>query len=729
MKKILLVVIFLVIIILGIKNVNAEFISVSTAEELKSYFNTGGECKLESDITFTANTGVNQNTTIDLNGHIINLTNKTLVPYATLTIMDSSSTQEGKITSSASFVIQIGSSSKTGAVVLNSGTIEGTGAYGVRNFGNLTINGGLVTGDAFVIYNQGNFTMNGGTVLALTGIGVRLNADSKLILNNGLIRTNGDSTAVVLGNPGASFVMNDGKIEAPYENLPKGGMGVMAYKDTDVTINGGIITSSSHALGSNGSVDGSSAGTNAKFTVNGGVITSKYGMGMYIPQPNGDNTINGGVITGASAVEIRAGSLKITGGTLNSNSDVYESASNTNGSTTNGASVSVVQHTTKLPIDIHICGATFNGVVPFSQTNPELNSVEDINKISINIDRSCGTPVFNSTSGNVTVYSENLTGFIRGGKYTHDVMNYVATGYGEKTEDNMNAIYKYHNVTINDTINGQSVVSKQRALYGDEITIEHNPEDDSTNFVFEIVDASGHKITAQDNKFILPDDDVSVRVQYVKEMITAIDPAKKTNKIITGPVNKELTKKIMLDALKNDAILYTAVSNMDPIMELVVREMELTADSRNQMLSTIKSSDGIILKSFDIYIEVKDNAGNVIGTIRDIPEELLLAVVMPDDVSTVKSGYKRKYIVVEDNEGYQVLEPDVDANTILFKTKKLSSYTVVYTEKKLDSDVLGDTVVVNSPNTNDSIKHYVLLFMLSLIIINVLLIKKFLFSK
>ena len=729
MKRRILVSLLFLVTLLYVGSVKAEYVSVSTANELRTYFSSGGEVKLESDITFTANTGVNSDVTVDLNGHTINMTNKTMVPYATITFKDTSSEQTGKVTGTGSFVIQIGSTSRTGGVILESGTIEGAGSYGVRNFGNLTINGGSIVGKSFVVYNQGVFVMNGGSVIASTGVGVRLNDDATFTMNNGLVKTNGDNIAIVLGNPGAIFTMNNGRVEAQYTNIPSGGLGVMAYKDTEVIINGGTVLAASHALGSNGSVDGSSSGTNAKFTINGGTITSEYGMGMYIPQPNGDTTINGGTITGHSAVEIRAGSLKVTGGTLNSNSDYYESASNTNGSTTKGASVSVVQHTTKLPINVQICGGIFNGIVPVSQSNPELNSEEDINKISINIDNSCGQPTFNSTSGNMTVYSENLTGFIRGGKYTYDVMTYVADGYGEKNEDNMKAVYKYRNITINDTVNGESILSSNRALFGDEIEIEHNPEEDAANFVLEAFDSLGNIINIENNKFAMPDDDVVVRVQYVKEKVDVVDPSQETNKIVVGVTDGDLAKTVMLNALKQNTVLYPVAKNTDPTLELVVREMELSSEDRNRMLESIKSEDGIVLKSFDVYVEVKDSNNNVIGTIRNLPEELVFAIVMPENVSTVAKNYSRKYIVVEDNDGYEVIEPDVQDNSVLLKTKKLSSYTVIYTDKKLDSDVLGDKITVNPPDTGDNIKYYFMIFNFLLIIFNVYLIKKFLFVK
>ena len=725
MKKTLLSLLLIFAIMFGINNVKAEFIQVSNATDLKAYFNAGGEVILTDDITFTANTGVNKDITVDLNGHTINMSNKTLVPYATITVMDSSTTQNGKITGTASFVIQIGSTSRTGGLILNSGTIEGNGSYGVRNFGNLVINGGSITGKAFVIYNQKDFTVNGGSVIASTGIAVSGNDNSTFVLNDGLIKTNGDDIAINLGKPGAKFTMNGGKVEALYENLPRsGGVGVMAYKDTEVVINGGEITAFSHGMGSNGSIDGSSAGTNAKFTINGGAITSINAPAMYIPQVNGQTVITGGTLTGVSAIEIRAGSLEITGGTFNSNSSIYESASNTNGSTTKGSSISVVQHLTKQPIYVHISGGTYNAVVPVSQTNPENNSEEDIRKVTIIIDNDNSVPIFNSTDPEKTIYSENLLAFIRGGAFTKRINNYIDPDYVELEENGIFVVHKLYNVLLNTNKNGKTTISKQKYISNEEVIINIQPYEDALIFVLDATDESGNKISINENKFIMPESDVNLRTQYLKAIVNEIDISKPVSSVTIGVTDKELAKRLMYEALIQDPILFALSVNIDPTLELVIREMEMTAEDRNKMLEAIQTEDAVVLKTYDIYVEVKDSDGNILGAIRNLPEELIFAIVMPEDVATVKKNYKRKYIIVESSEGYQVLDPDVKDNVIKFKTNKLSSYTTIYTDKKIDKDVLPDQTVI--PDTKDNIIYYFMIFTFCLIVMNVYVIKRFL---
>lgn len=145
------------------------------------------------------------------------------------------------------------------------------------------------------------------------------------------------------------------------------------------------MVSTSPAITGNGSTSGSSEGTNAKITINGGEIKANRGPAIYAPQPNGDTTINGGVLTGESGIEIRAGKLTITGGTLNATAEEYKVISNTSGTTTTGAAVAIAQHTTVLPIDVNITGGRFNGVVPFSLQNPEDNPEEATQKVKVSI--------------------------------------------------------------------------------------------------------------------------------------------------------------------------------------------------------------------------------------------------------------------------------------------------------------------------------------------------------
>jgi hypothetical protein len=228
--------------------------------------------------------------------------------------------------------------------------------------------------------------------------------------------------------------MNGGTIEALYARSEgNGGNGVVVYRDGEFTLNGGMVHTYSSALLSNGAIEenNSSNGSYAKFNINGGTLLSDAAGAIYAPQFRGKTTIAGGTIRGkTTAIELRAGDLTITGGTFISDSETYEVTNNTSGTTTKGAAVAIAQHTTKDNINVSICNGQFSAIIPFAETNPNGNSEEDISKISIQIDRSCGEPTFN-TSGDKAVISEDIKGFIRGGTYSTRVSDYLADGFIE----------------------------------------------------------------------------------------------------------------------------------------------------------------------------------------------------------------------------------------------------------------------------------------------------------
>lgn len=125
-----------------------------------------------------------------------------------------------------------------------------------------------------------------------------------------------------------------------------------------------------------------------------------------------------GDMTGETGVEIRAGKMNITGGTIVATGDSTTVGPNGNGSTTIGAGVAIAQHTTKLPIEVTISGGTIKGATALKQSNPESNDEESVAKVEISV--TDGT--FEATSANgKAVESENVKNFIKGGSFSSPV--------------------------------------------------------------------------------------------------------------------------------------------------------------------------------------------------------------------------------------------------------------------------------------------------------------------
>ena len=511
MKKKLFFWVLPIILLIPI-NVKAQTIDVSSETLLRAFLSTGGDLRLTSDITLSNEVQVNSDSTLDLNGHTINTGDNSLSVYANLDIKDSSSNSNGKITGTTNYIIKVGSSSEKGVLTLESGNIDCSSknyCIQVYSKGELALNEGKISAVNFPIVVSGKVTINAGVIEAKQSV-IYGNTNALITMNDGIIRTLTDYEGVLLSKPGSKFIMNGGKIEALYEEGYHG-VGIGAFKDTEVIINDGEIKAAGSAIMGNGSISGRNEGSNAKFTINGGTLTSILGLGIYAPQVNGETLITGGTITGEhSAIELRAGKLTVTGGTLNGNTEKYEIIGNSNGSNTTGSAIAVVQHTTKQPIEVNITGGVFNAYLPLSESNPMNNTEEDLSKIKVNI--SGGT--FNST-GNKTVNLEDLRGnLITGGTYTHSVSDYINEElYGEKANNTNLTVLPYKKIKIENE-QYKDLINVSKLLPGQMATV-NIPTNEDYLITVKLKTADGKDIVIdENNKFIMPNSDITVFVNY-----------------------------------------------------------------------------------------------------------------------------------------------------------------------------------------------------------------------
>lgn len=505
-----------------------DTISINSQADFASHLATPGSYRLDSDISLTDNMIITANGfVLDLNGHTINNGDKRISASGNVTIKDSSSTKTGKVTSTTSDPEDPARSVQvTGTFTLESGTLEGNSSYAilVGSTGKVTIKGGTVITNYYSIVNGGTVTVNGGLVqsTSMSNPTYYGQSNSKLIQNGGTIKTDGDAIAINLSKPYATYTLNDGLVEAMYvhpTNNNYGGAGVCGFQDTEIFIHGGKIKSHTQAICGNGSRIGErNSGVNMKLTITGGELISDT-IAIYIPQINGETKISGGTITGQTDLEIRAGKLLITGGTFIAGDEPYQINPNNNGSNSLNVAVSVVQHTTKQPIEVVICGGTFKGNLPFAEANSMHNPASDIAKISIDIaGESCSgniTPSFIST-GETTIYSEDLEKFIYGGRYTHSTDKYMADEHGEIQEDDgMIAVYPYRKVEAEQPKEGGTVeISKEQTLRGTLITINPKPKPGFVVVSIDVIDANGNHIPVRDNKYYAPDSDTKVYVKF-----------------------------------------------------------------------------------------------------------------------------------------------------------------------------------------------------------------------
>ena len=157
--------------------------------------------------------------------------------------------------------------------------------------------------------------------------------------------------------------------------------------------------------------------TSGTINVTGGSVKHENDVAIYAAGKVQLN-ISGGEIEGTTGVEIRAGELNVTGGTITATGDPFASTANGNGSTSVGAAVAVCQHKTDYELSATISGGTFNGVRALYEE--DLENEEATDKITMSVTGG----VFNGE-----IYSENVKGFISGGTFSHPgVCRYLASG-------------------------------------------------------------------------------------------------------------------------------------------------------------------------------------------------------------------------------------------------------------------------------------------------------------
>ncbi len=232
----------------------------------------------------------------------------------------------------------------------------------------------------------------------------------------------------ILINRGGKLIVKDslgtGKISTGSKENSKVWAAIQLAHDNntdklaELVVNGVTIEGYYYGIVGNGNYD------NTKITINGGTIiglNEEDSVGIYHPQ-EGELDILGGTIKGGTGIEIRSGNLNVSNGTIEGVSPRFIKVVNANGSTTNGVGIAVAQHTTKKDIKVNISGGNISGQYAFYEWNPHGNNKADIDKVVIKI---TGGEFTGTAEGVPTVYSEDFTKFISGGKFNKSVSKYL----------------------------------------------------------------------------------------------------------------------------------------------------------------------------------------------------------------------------------------------------------------------------------------------------------------
>ena len=339
--------------------------------------------KLMTDINYP-NMTVHNNLTLDLNGHVLNLSNSggdsriTVKNGGSLTIIDSRPTAEHKFTPDVATGLwgldeQNGTKPVSGGVI--TGGSEGNGGgVKIETGGSLTMNGGNIVGcrvsgrgGGVYVSRGSSFTMNGGSIA-----GCVADSNDPDAQGGGVYVDNGQKedkdqnlTEVARGR----FTMNDGSI---IDCAAKSGCGGCVYIKSGIrvseyyglfTMNGGSISDSSVST----SEDYSTIYNKGTFIANGGTVTNSntgqyalYNWSIVQTEQGESGTMFSGAILTCNGSDIGGGVFSgpvtnydttISGGTFNG--AVTNDRGTISGGTFNGA---VTNNGT-------ITGGTFNGAV------------------------------------------------------------------------------------------------------------------------------------------------------------------------------------------------------------------------------------------------------------------------------------------------------------------------------------------------------------------------------
>ena len=175
-------------------------------------------------------------------------------------------------------------------------------------------------------------------------------------------------------------------------------------------------------------------------------VSAPNGVGVYFPT-DGTLSVIDSEITGKTGVEIRNGSLTISGDSTvvkseESNFSVGTTPSE-GGSTVTGAAVAVSPYGSTGDIEVSIAGGVFEGPVAFAQVN-----ADGIQLPSFNFSISGGSFKSTSDQGCIVTTSESIDPFITGGTFSTDVERYCEEGVAHSQDSNGNFVVGSVKVTF-----------------------------------------------------------------------------------------------------------------------------------------------------------------------------------------------------------------------------------------------------------------------------------------
>ncbi len=226
----------------------------------------------------------------------------TAIEIQAVTVMQGSSLEMsgGKITSTG-VCMQVDGKEGSSQATVTSGTIESTAAD--------------KTTPAVYVITNGSFGMTGGNIKTTGGLAVSVGKDGDD--TNATATIGGEADISRTGGANKGLLEVKGKqCKLNIEDNAQIHDEIMVFKNGELNISGGTITSEGYAVGTNGSKeDSENTSVGAKINITGGTITGGNGS-CAIYAPAGTWTITNGEITGGAGIVVRGADVDVQGGTI-----------------------------------------------------------------------------------------------------------------------------------------------------------------------------------------------------------------------------------------------------------------------------------------------------------------------------------------------------------------------------------------------------------------------------
>ena len=471
----------------------------------------------------------------------------------------------------------------------------------------------------------------------------------------------------------------------------------------------GKITNSSNVSGAGFYVNGNFKGADITLNI-GSTAEINAKEGAYIAgsaKVNFAGTINAEVY----GIEIRAGELNVTGGTITVDGDTaYSVNPNGNGSTTKGAAVAAVQHTTLLPLSVNISGGSLTAQVAFSEANPQQNPRDAIDRIQVAITGG----EFTATNGEPIVASEDVTEFITGGTYSKiPETQYIADDYTayETSEGGDWVVAAKPSATVPDalyvqvggTVDLDVTASPEyysmgivdgKATYGSEnntitgveagntmVMIEWH-DIDATNVTFPVY---VYDITSEENEDLENENDVlTVQGSTVTQVSDFLANGSEEGMYVTE--NGEFWNLTGLKAAIADGLAIHSTLSMHTIDMGDTAWVESTLAD---FADGLDESDNVAMVYFidvPVYFGELDD-DNVFGRLTKLNEKITLRLGIPAGLPEVEEGFKREFFAIrrhmgpsDDQPTFTRLDVTLDGDTAIVEDDSFSDFVLAYTD-------------------------------------------------